>query len=63
MIDHDLLTGRKRIMYLLQLSDWDAVLNRIEQEGLPSIKVCGRWEMSLKAYRTWRDGLAVKKHS
>ena len=58
--DKDLIIGRKRILLLLQLSDWEAVQARIEQEGMPAVKVCGRWEMSLTAYRIWRDSLHRK---
>ncbi len=52
--DDDLLIGRKRILHFLQLSDWEAVVARIQKEGLPVEKVCGRIEMSLQKYRTWR---------
>ncbi|HEU18157.1 MAG TPA: hypothetical protein ENO00_02080 [Deltaproteobacteria bacterium] len=62
MIDKDLITGRKRILGLLHLAKWEAVKKRIDEEGLPAVKVCGRWEMSMKAYRAWRENLVVRKY-
>ena len=52
--DDDLIIGRKRIMALLGLADWHAIVLRIEREGLPVVKIGGRIEMSKEAYRTWR---------
>lgn len=60
MHDEDLVVGRKEILSLLRLSDWDAVRKRVK-EGLPVEKVCGRIEMSRRKYQIWRDTNPSKK--
>jgi len=60
-MDDDLLAGRKEILHFLRLSDWGAVVGRIEKEGLPVEKIGGRIEMSLRKYREWRDEIKPGK--
>ena len=60
MHDEDLVVGRKEILSFLRLSDWGAVLKRVEA-GLPDVKVCGRIEMSRLKYREWRTELRSEK--
>ena len=53
MKDDDLIVGRKGILEFLLLSDWCAVMSRLHL-GMPMQKICGRWEMSRKAYEDWK---------
>lgn len=59
MGDQDLLAGRKEIMQFLRLADWSAIMSRVDN-GMPAVKVCGRWEMSISDYRKWREALSIK---
>ena len=54
--DDDVIIGRKGILHFLQLASWEAVQNRIRNEGLPVQKIAGRIELSKEKYRIWRDG-------
>lgn len=62
LIDTDLIRGRKAITIFLQLSGWGAVLERINN-GLPVAKVGGNWEMSITAYRSWRENLIKNQNN
>jgi hypothetical protein len=59
MGDSDLLAGRKQVMTFLKLGDWEAVMSR-KKIGMPIVKIAGRWEMSIEAYRKWRDTLVTE---
>lgn len=61
ILDDDLLVNRKEILDFLRLSDWEAVLSRIKNEGLPVEKVGGRIEMSKRKYYAWREGIMPGK--
>lgn len=54
MEDKDLIAGRKAILDFLKLASWGCVEERIK-DGLPVAKIGGRWEMSVTAYRTWKE--------
>lgn len=60
-MDDDLVFGRKGVLDFLCLSDWEAVVIRIKNEGLPVEKIGGRIEMSKRKYCAWRDNIKPGK--
>ena len=52
--DADLILGQKNILTFLGLSNFRAVLKCRDEEGMPLVKIGGRWEMSKRAYHAWK---------
>lgn len=48
----DLLAGKKEIMDYLRCSDWSRV-EKLIKEGLPVMKIAGRWEALKSGIDTW----------
>jgi hypothetical protein len=54
-VEKPLVIGRKNIMALIQVENWDAALRLVQEESCPVAKVGGRWLGKRKNIEKWLD--------